>query len=82
MLEANALGVPIIGYNKGNISDYIKDGINGYKFNRTTEIPNLMKKIKKINFQKCIELAKEYNINSVAEKYTRLYKSIISDNII
>lgn len=78
MLEANSLGVPVFGYTKGNVKDYIQDGINGYKFENMDDLPMLLKTAESVDlFSQCIEVAKEYDVEIVAKRYEELFKKIV-----
>ncbi len=78
MLEANSLGVPVFGYSKGNVKDYIQDGINGYKFENMADLPKLLKTAESVDlFKQCIEVAKEYDIGIIAERYQELFNKIV-----
>ena len=81
MLEANALGVPVIGFDKGNVSDYIVDGENGYKFKKMQEISVLSSKVKLHDMKSsCISHARGFDIVKNTKSYLSLYKRIILDN--
>lgn len=81
MLEANSLGVPVFGYAKGNVKDYIQDGINGYKFENMDELPKLLKTAEAEDlFSQCIEVAKGYEIEIIAKRYQELFKKIVQSS--
>ncbi len=83
MLESNSLGVPVLGYDQGNISDYVKDYVNGLKFKNKKEFCSDIKIISNSNFQwrkKCTKRAMGFLPNDVVLDYIRLYKNIILDN--
>jgi len=74
MLEANSLGVPVFGYPKGNVKDYIRDGVNGYRFENMDELPKLLKTAESVDlFSQCIEVAKKYDIEIIAKRYQELF---------
>ncbi len=78
MLEANALGVPIIGYSKGNMRDFIINGVNGYQFTDIKEIKNIAERTEKLDlFSTCITESEKYDIKNVAKNYRKLYDSIL-----
>lgn len=81
MLEANAMGVPIIGYALGNVKHYIIDGYNGFKYTNTSEIPGLIKKINELNLaDNCIQYSKRFDINSIGKNYSNFFTKLIEDN--
>lgn len=78
MLEANALGVPVFGYAKGNVADYIIDGVNGYKFNNISELQDLIKKASIEDlFSKCLNIAEHYDINKISQKYENFFNKVL-----
>lgn len=79
MLEANALGIPVLGYFQGNISDYVQEGVNGYKFKNINELPELIKKLEHVNLRNtCIEYAKKFDISIVGNNYNDFLSRIVS----
>lgn len=78
MLEANNFGVPVIGYAKGNINDYIVDDVNGYKFQDINQLPKLLDKVENGSFSKtCVATAKNYDIRKVATQYLKFFNNIL-----
>jgi glycosyltransferase involved in cell wall biosynthesis len=79
MLEANALSKPVIGYAKGNVADYITDGINGYKFIDIEELDNILKKVETTDWEKsCFQHACEYDLDRIVINYKNYFKEILS----
>lgn len=77
MLEANAVGVPVIGFNKGNISDYIVDGLNGYKFDNISELPGLIEKVNNTDMLAgSLEVSDRYHISEITKNYIKLFDNI------
>lgn len=83
MLEANSLGIPVIGYSQGNVEDYVKEGINGYKFSDLSEIPVLIGKINRgeIVSEYCIKYAQNFDISVCSQEYAKYFEKIIEDSI-
>lgn len=82
-LEAMAAGLPIISYDKGGQSDFLKDGLTGYLVNYRNETQfierlkylcdndNLRKTIKSYNFK----YFNSFSIQTCAAKYFHQYQS-------
>ncbi len=78
MLEANNLGVPVIGFAKGNIEDYIVNGVNGYKFQDINQLSDLADKAEHGDLrEKCIATAEKYDINKIATQYLNFFTNIL-----
>lgn len=85
VLEAYAHGVPVIGANRGGISELVKDGQTGFLANNLIELeekvkkflikPNLLSVMKPI----ILEKAKKFSSNSIAEKYLNIYTKLINE---
>jgi glycosyltransferase involved in cell wall biosynthesis len=79
--ESLACGVPVIANNVGDISEIIKDSLNGY----IVDPDNVSEIVKKIRItvndclkmkQACIDSIQEYKIESVYQKVLNVYKNI------
>lgn len=79
MLEANALGIPVIGFAKGNVTDYIVNGQNGIKFDSFDNFLLVLKNIEEKDWKNsCIERSKLFDIRRVADSYENFFKEIIA----
>lgn len=83
MLEANSLGIPVIGYSQGNVEDYIKEGINGYKYNNLSEIPVLVGKINsgEVVSESCFKYAQHFDISVCSKEYAKYFEEVIEGSI-
>ncbi len=80
MIEANASGIPIIGYNQGVMTTYIENGVNGYKFENLNEIKNILNKIQKQEMKtKCIKKAVPFDIEHVSKNYSNILSDIVKN---
>ncbi|MEZ6255952.1 MAG: hypothetical protein R3B92_04250 [Patescibacteria group bacterium] len=80
MIEANASGIPIIGYNQGVMTTYIENGFNGYKFENLNEIKNILNKIQKQEMKtECIKKAVPFDIELVSENYFNTLSDIVKN---
>lgn len=79
MVEANASGIPVIGYNQGVMTTFIEEGVNGYKFKDIRQIESILDKTDQKQMQKaCIQKAKPFGIKNVGETYFKTLKSIVT----
>lgn len=81
MLEANALGIPVIGYRRGNIANYIFENKNGILFSNTKQLKNAIERVQQKNWRSgCIKISKKFDSKKVVRLYADLYRRIISGN--
>lgn len=74
MVEAMACGTPVIGFNKGSVSEVIDEGVTGFKVENADEMINQLKYIKEIDRKLCYETArKRFDVNVVAQNYLSLF---------
>lgn len=78
IIEANACGTPVIAFNRGSVSEIIKDGINGYIVKNEKEMLKAMKEVDKIDRRKCQEYAaKTFSLKKMINRYESCYKQIL-----
>lgn len=79
ILEANACGTPVIGFNRGSLSEVIKDGVNGYLVNTFEELIEAMERVDEIDREKCRDYAKKnFSVSAMVNKYLQYYQDILS----
>ena len=85
IIEAMGAGVPVIGYDIGTRSDFIKDGINGFLSG-----PDGLKSVIEKSFdfadydslsKAARESAKQYKNEYIIEKQIEIYKNILENKI-
>lgn len=78
MIEAMACGTPVVAFNRGSVSEVIKDGVTGFIVKDEKEMIEAMKKINEIDRIKCREhIEKHFTIEKMVDAYERVYKKII-----
>ena len=77
IIEANACGTPVIAFNRGSVSEIIKNGINGYIVKNKQEMIKVMQKVDLIDRIKCREYVKKrFSIEKMVLEYEEVYKSL------
>lgn len=77
MVEANAAGVPIIGYAQGNISKYVDSGVNGFLFKNEDELLKLINFTNLENMRdSCFSKAQQYDLKRIVANYYNLYERL------
>ncbi len=78
MTEAMACGTPVIGFNKGSVSEVIKDGVTGFVVKDDKEMIKAIKKIDKIDRAECRKHVDEnFTIKKMVDGYERVYEKAI-----
>jgi len=79
MIEAMACGTPVIGFNKGAISEVIEDGLSGFVVNSVEEAREALLKIQGIDRRHCRKIVEErFSINRMVDEYESLYRELIN----
>lgn len=82
MAEAQACGTPVIGFDRGSVSELVLDGKTGFVVNPKKGILGLKKALEKIEQVKPIDcrkwVEKKFSLEKMVENYEKAYKQIIS----
>jgi glycosyltransferase involved in cell wall biosynthesis len=79
MIEAMACGTPVIAFNRGSVSEVIKDGITGFIVKDEKEMIEAMKNIGKINRAECRKhIEKYFTIEKMVDAYELVYGRLIN----
>lgn len=83
-VEAMLCGTPVITTNFGAFTDYVVDGLNGYKCNTLQDFVDATEKVEKLSPQKIRDYATKFTMDSVRLNYEKwfqelykLYESIV-----
>jgi len=78
MIEAMACGTPVIGFDKGSVSEVIKDGKTGFVVKDDKEMIGAIKKIDKINRAECRKHVEDnFTIEKMVDGYEKVYNKAI-----
>ena len=81
MTEAMACGTPVIGFDRGSVSEVIKDGVTGFVVKDDKEMVKAMEKIDMIDRNKCRKHVEKYfSVEKMVDGYERVYEKMILDN--
>ena len=79
MIEAMAFGTPTIAFNRGSVSEVLKNGVTGFIVNSVEEAVSAVPKIASLSRTVCRhEFEKRFLASRMAEDYARLYESLVS----
>jgi len=78
LIEAMACGTPVIAFNRGSVSEVIKEGVTGFIVESEKEMIEAVKKIDNIDRMACRKHVEEHFTTEVMVKnYRNVYKKII-----
>jgi len=81
MAEAMACGTPVIGFNRGSVSEIVVNGRNGFKCDDVDEMVSCVKKIGKISRHEVRKDAeKRFSASIIIQEYLNLYANLINKN--
>lgn len=79
MIEAMACGTPVIAYDKGSVREIVQDGVTGFIVNTIPEMIRAIKKINRIDRQKCRERVKKmFTVEKMVEEYEKIYYHLLA----
>ncbi len=77
MIEAMACGTPVIAFNRGSVSEVIKDGKTGFIVNNVKEMAAAIGKMDRIDRSACRSwVEKKFSVEKMADGYERLFLKI------
>jgi len=79
VVEAMACGTPVITFNKGSMSEVIKNGKTGFIVNSIEEAVNALKRVKEIDRRECRRwVEKNFRVERMVNDYIDVYESILT----
>lgn len=83
MAEAQSCGTPVIGFNRGSVSELVRDEITGFVVDPKKGLEGLKEAYSKLNKIKPIDCKKNvddnFTLEKMTERYEELYKRIINE---
>lgn len=80
-LESMASAVPAVTFDRGAMSELIKNGETGYVVNDFDEMVEAVKNIRNLNKKDCVNRVESlFSLNKMVESYEDLYYKIINKN--
>lgn len=82
MTEAMACGTPVIAYDRGSVSEVVRNNFSGFVIpSNIRSLTNAMKKVSSIRRENCRELVKEnFSIQKMVDSYEKIYYQIIKQH--
>jgi glycosyltransferase involved in cell wall biosynthesis len=74
MVEAMACGTPVIGFDKGSVSEVVMEGITGNVVKSENDMINTIEKLQQIDRRSCRAYAmNKFDVSQIAVKYLSLF---------
>lgn len=81
MIEAQACGTPVIGWNKGSVAEVVEDGHTGHIVKDVKDMVKSIKLVDKINREACRDRAvKLFSVEKMVSGYEKVYLRIMEEN--
>ncbi len=81
MIEAMACGTPVIAYNRGSVSEIVKDGVTGFIVEPERGVEGLVEAVKRvgeIDRAACRRHVEEnFTVEKMVEGYEKVYKKVL-----
>lgn len=79
MVEAMACGTPVIGLDRGAVSEVIEDGITGFVRQNTNELVEAVSRLGEIDRRRCRErVERQFSDTALTETYLSAYRDVIA----
>ena len=75
MIEATASGTPVLAYSRGAVPEIVSHGVTGFFGSSIEELARYIKQLDSLKPETIRYYAKKFSNNSMALKYTALYKT-------
>lgn len=82
MIEAMACGTPVIGWNKGSVSEIVNNGKTGFVIKSVAEMIKAIKVIDAISREETRKRAETYfSIEKMVSSYEKIYERVIQEHL-
>ena len=77
MVEAMALGCPVISFNRGAAPEIVENGKTGFLVKNLEEMVQCLPEIDEIDREETrLNVERNFSAKAMAEKYTQVYKNV------
>jgi glycosyltransferase involved in cell wall biosynthesis len=81
MIEAMAVGCPVVAFKRGSVPELVVNGKTGFVVENEKQMVRAVKKIDSIDRRECrIYVKKNFTIGRMADDYEKIYNKIIESN--
>ncbi len=80
MIEAMALGIPVVALRRGAVPEIVHDGVTGFICDSTDQLPAALHTVTDIDGQRCIEHVRtHFSAGVMAARYEAVYRAVIAE---
>jgi glycosyltransferase involved in cell wall biosynthesis len=80
MIEAMAVGVPIVALRQGSVPEIVEDGVTGIICHRAEDLPAALGRVAALDRQACVDRVRRFfSAEVMARRYEAVYRQAISD---
>ena len=81
MIEAMACGTPVIAFNRGSVSEVVKDGQSGFVVKTLDEMCEAVKIVDQIDRKACRQWFEDnFTAAKMADGYERVYEKVLNQS--
>ena len=74
MIEAMAVGTPVVGVGSGAVPELVRDGVTGWIADDPADLPDLLRKVGELSAEDCVEHVRaNFSASVMARRYERVY---------
>ena len=74
MIEAMAVGTPVVGLRCGAVPELVRHGVTGWIADAPEELPALLNRVDEIDAEECVEHVRmSFSAGVMARRYERVY---------
>lgn len=78
LVEAQACGTPVIGFNRGSVPEVVKDGGTGFVVENLDEAGEAVKRVNRLSRSGCRRwVEKNFTVEKMVDGYERLYNQLL-----
>jgi len=82
MVEAMSCGTPVIGFDRGAVSEIIEDGRTGFVVENVDQMVNKIRKINQIDRLDCRKrVEKNFSLKKMVDNYEKIYLQVINQRV-
>jgi glycosyltransferase involved in cell wall biosynthesis len=80
MIEAMALGVPVVALRRGSVPEIVEDGVTGFVCDTADDLPAALHRVDALDRMACVRRVREhFSADRMAQRYEAVYRQAIAE---